>query len=144
MKNQFSPEQIEQLIRQFENHGMLSAVKECRKMSDCTLLDAKHFIESLAVGEEVASADSNQHFDLEEMDQILDLIQSGKKLEAIKVHKESTRTTLLKSKEFIENLMHELEVEQPRSVPSGSGCSGVLWFAIAVLSGGVLTSLWMA
>lgn len=68
------------------------------------------------------------------MDEILDAIEQGNKLEAVKLHKQNTGRSLMESKQLVELLMSELGIEQS----SGSGCAGVV-LAIVAAAGAAST-----
>ncbi len=126
-------DRIELVKHQFSTNGKIAAIKLYREFVKCSLLDAKNQVEHIqAHGRQADTAKpSSNDFDLNDhiMDSVLDAIQEGNKIRAIKIHKDATRSSLASSKEFIENLMSELEV----SVPDAVGKSGCLLLLIAVL-----------
>ena len=63
------------------------------------------------------------------MDRILEAIQEGRKLDAVKIYKDNTGKSLLESKDFIEALIAQLEIAEPSAV-GNSGC--ILLLVIAV------------
>lgn len=64
--------------------------------------------------------------------QILEAIASGRKIEAIKIHRSATQLGLKESKDFIDALEIELRKEHPEmfksSANSGCGTATVLFF----------------
>ena len=139
MANRLTEDQIQQVLNEFHAGGKIAAIKLYRKHAGCSLLRAKDDVEALAAGRDIPTADIHSESDGAEMDEILDLIQAGKKLNAVKVYMTNSGLSLKESKEFIEKLMQELEVEQPGSVSQATGCSGVILLAI-VLAASIVTA----
>lgn len=66
---------------------------------------------------------------------IVDAIYAGRKIEAIKLHREATGQGLKESKDFIEALTAQLREEDPEKVPppkSGCGAAALLLSTLAV------------
>lgn len=74
----------------------LEAVKSYLEEQNCSLKEASEYIDSL---EKRCSVYSN---DRTSDDELIKLIRAGKKIEAIKVYRESTRCTLKEAKEYVE------------------------------------------
>jgi ribosomal protein L7/L12 len=72
----------------------------------------------------------------DEMDQILDCIFASKKLDAVKIYKESTGLSLMESKKFIEGVINRLNEDCPEQYQGGkgyqSGCAVLLVLIAAV------------
>lgn len=59
----------------------------------------------------------------QDREQIIQAIQNGSKIEAIKIYRECTDSSLLEAKNFIEGLTEELREQNPGSIPEkSSGC----------------------
>lgn len=132
MPRPLTAEQTQQVLTELHAGSKIAAVKLYRQHTGCSLLKAKDDVEALAAGRPVAPPDVHSDLDGAQMDEILDHIQSGRKLDAIKVYKASSGLSLMESKEFIERLMRELEVEHRDSLPRGTGCGSVTLLAIVV------------
>lgn len=76
-------------------------------------------------------------------DAIIDALYAGRKIEAIKLYRETTGTGLAEAKDFVEKLETELRAKQPdkfKSPPGGKGCAvgaGVI-LAMVLLGAGAL------
>jgi hypothetical protein len=73
---------------------------------------------------------------------IYDALYAGRKIEAIKIHREVTGAGLRESKDFIDALEAQLRIESPQrfSGPSKRGCAGMIVLA-AGGAVGVIVSL---
>ncbi len=136
MDKQLSDSQISQLRDELSNRRKLAAVKLYKEWAECSLLEAKNFVESLADGNVATGDQTGSNLDDRVMDRILDALQKGNKLEAVKLYKESSGLSLMESKKFIEKLMSELGVEDSK----GSGCAGMILAAL-ITSGAALSLL---
>ncbi len=81
--------------------------------------------------------------------QIAEAIFVGRKIEAIKLYRESTGQSLSEAKTFIESLTDELREKSPEkfkplSSDSAAGCgsTSLIFLAVTVTLGCVATSLW--
>ena len=74
--------------------------------------------------------ESQDEISAEVMDQIMDCIYQGKKIEAIKLYIDTRSVRLKEGKDFIETLTAELREQHPEKfqVPHRAGCMGVLIF----------------
>ncbi|MGD9128339.1 MAG: ribosomal protein L7/L12 [Planctomycetia bacterium] len=73
----------------------------------------------------------------EAMDQIINALGSGRKIEAIKVYREVTNLGLKEAKDFIETLASQLAEQDPErfsKATAKSGCASVVLLAITVSS----------
>lgn len=132
MSQELTNEQIAELRQTLDTRGKLAAVKLCKEWSGCSLRDAKQRVEALDAGGGALAEGFGSNLDEQVMDEILDAIQQGNKLEAVKLYKENTGISLMESKQFVERLMSELGIEESR----GAGCAGVL-LAIIAMAGAV-------
>ncbi|MDG2224523.1 MAG: hypothetical protein P8L85_24290 [Rubripirellula sp.] len=135
MANQLSQNQNDELLQEFQKNGKLAAVKLYKEWTDCSLVDAKTYVENLPLDGPPAPNPETNATDGQQMDRILDAIQRGNKLEAVKIYKETNDASLMESKQFIENLMSQLGVED-----TGGGCVKVILLAI-MISAGTLIAL---
>jgi ribosomal protein L7/L12 len=129
-------EQIKLIQQQFQSKGKIACIKLYREFTDASLLDAKEQIEQFLNNGELGES-SNQgqsDFDLDDalMDSILNAIQDGNKVKAVKIYKDATGNSLKPSKEFIEKLMHELALADPESVGK-SGCVLLLLVLVTIV-----------
>lgn len=61
----------------------------------------------------------------QQTDAIIDALYGGRKIEAIKLYREATRTGLAEAKGFVDGLETELRARHPekfRAAPGGKGC----------------------
>lgn len=78
----------------------------------------------------------------EQMDQVVDALAAGRKIDAIKIYREATGKGLKDSKEIIEALILKLKVEDPErfarvSGPGGAGCASAVFLGISLLAAGI-------
>ena len=74
----------------------------------------------------------------EQQQEIVRLLQSGKKIAAIKVHREATGDGLMEAKEKVEEIEKTLPSKQSSNNPDvqvKGGCFGVLLVALSILMG---------
>ncbi len=72
--------------------------------------------------------------------QIKDAIFAGRKIEAIKLYREQTRSSLVEAKAAVERLEGELRASAPQSfsaVPQNKGCARTAAVMIAAATAGV-------
>ena len=123
MADNLTEEQLDTIRLELQAGRKLNAVKLCKQWTGCSLVAAKNYVESLPTGSAPVSWDKD--LDGKQIDEILDAIQEGSKLKAVKLYKESTGARLKVSKQFIERLMNELGIEERK------GCAAtILLFAI--------------
>lgn len=124
MNDDLTDEQIDVLRDELHAGRKIAAVKLCREWTDCSLVDAKNRVES--IGESSLGDGLNSNLGESVIDEVLDAIQNGNKLEAVKLYRESSGASLMESKTFVERLMKELGIEsQPRG-----GCAGLVLGAV--------------
>ena len=87
MPKPLNADQTQQVLSQLPAGGKLAAVKLYRQLAGCSLLQAKNDVEALAAGKRIAPQDAHSDLDGAQMDEVLDLIQAGRMLNAIKVSK---------------------------------------------------------
>lgn len=74
----------------------------------------------------------------EQLDQVLDELKAGRKLNAVKLYRKISGCTLAEAKNFVEKLTDELGDAVPDAVPGqGTGCSAALLFIVVTGSAGV-------
>lgn len=124
MNRQLSEDQIEQLWGELRDGGKIAAIKLYKNWTGASLLEAKLWVERLVSNGATATTADVVDVSIDEnvMDQILDAIQLGNKLQAVKLYRESSGASLFESKQFIERLMSELGMEEPRR----TGCAGIV------------------
>ena len=132
MADELTEDQIEQIRGQLRAGRKLVAVKLCKDWTGCSLVEAKNYVESIQADSSAGSSEFGSELESDRMDEILDAIQQGSKLNAVKLYKDSTGSSLLESKEFIERLMKELEIDDPGSAPGAKGCATLLLLIFAL------------
>ena len=138
MPDRLSAEQLDAIQRELRAGRKLAAVKIYVEATGDSLMDAKRFVESLPVAPESTEprpSDRPGSLSDDRMDEILDAVHAGKKLEAVKLYKEATGSSLAASKDAIENLMRQLESAQPGSVAHEKGCLATMLILITLLGG---------
>lgn len=142
MADPLNEQLIDQLREQLHAGRKISAIKLYRQHTGASLVAAKNYVEGLAAGRDLGTDDLPGQLPGTQLDEVLDAIEAGKKLEAVKLYKESSGVSLMEAKEFIENLMRELEIDREGSAPRGTGCGAVILFAIVLASSLLLKSLY--
>lgn len=138
MSDRLSAEQLEAIQRKLRSGEKIAAVKLYLDATGCSLLDAKRFVESLPVHPESNSAteaDSASVWNDERMDEILDAIHAGKKLEAVKLYRAATGSSLADSKEAVEKLMQQFEPAPANHLVQEKGCLAMTWMLIVLIGG---------
>jgi ribosomal protein L7/L12 len=106
---ELTDDQVAQLRYELTAGRKLAAVKLYKEWTGSSLVAAKNYVESLPT--DTAVADFDEGIETHQMDRILDALQQGNKLEAVKLYRESSGLNLMESKKFIEGLMKELGIE---------------------------------
>jgi ribosomal protein L7/L12 len=111
----------------------LDAIKLYKDWTGSSLADARIYVDGLAVHpdvsiEDIGGYDVDQGIGVGQIDQILDALEAGKKLDAIKIYKERSGLMLMESKKCIEDLIEELGIED-----RASGCSLLLLLPIVAI-----------
>ncbi|MDA9856720.1 hypothetical protein N9D23_01245 [Rubripirellula sp.] len=135
MSDELSQDQSDELLGEFQARGKIAAVKLYREWTGCSLVDAKNYVEKIQPNDTPASTPTENDIEIQQIDRILDAIQRGNKLEAVKIYKETNVASLAESKQAIEKLMSQLGVED-----TGSGCAKVILLA-AIISAGTLIAV---
>ena len=118
------------LLGEFQARGKIAAVKLYREWTGCFLVEAKNYVEKIQPNETPASTPTENDIEIQQIDRILDAIQRGNKLEAVKIYKETNVASLAESKQAVENLMSQLGVED-----TGSGCAKLILLAVIISAG---------
>jgi ribosomal protein L7/L12 len=112
----------------------IEAIKQYREVTGAGLAEAKDAVEALVRGESLPSRESvDSPFESE----IISLLEQGRKIEAVKLYRENTGVGLKEAKDFIEALAADHRI----TVPSRSGCLGVVLFVAVILLVIVVNSL---
>lgn len=104
----------------------IEAIKLYRQRTGVGLAEAKAAVEALERGEPVPT---KRAMDSTLEQEVVSLLEQGKKIRAIKVYRERTGSGLKEAKEAIEVIAAEHRV----IVPSGSGCLEVLVLIVTIL-----------
>ncbi|MEZ6040914.1 MAG: hypothetical protein R3C20_10435 [Planctomycetaceae bacterium] len=131
-------DELQNQIRELLSRGQnIEAIKRVREETGWNLAEAKRAVEQLDEAEHPNEADalhanapSDGKGDLQE---IVALLQNGRKLEAIKLFRNQTRAGLKEAKQAVELIAAKHGIEEPK----GSGC-----LSIVVLL--VITAFWLA
>ena len=86
--------------------------------------------------------DNESPIDAQHEQRIFDALFAGRKIEAIKIHREATGFGLKESKDFIDALEAQLRNESPEKfiAPAKRGCASVIVLAITA-AGSVIVAL---
>ena len=122
--------------KQLSEGGKIDACKLHQNFTGSSLLEAKQFVESLS-SVEPGESDIAEDCDEALVGQILDLLESGCKLDAVRLYRDRTGRSLMESKNFIEKLISEFEILEKSK--SQSGCVGII--LIFVVLGFILQSM---
>ena len=128
--------QISKIRKQLSEGGKLDACKLHQNFTGSSLLEAKQFVESLS-SVEPGESDIAEDCDEALVGQILDLLESGCKLDAVRLYRDRTGRSLMESKNFIEKLISEFEILEKSK--SQSGCVGII--LIFVVLGFIVQSM---
>lgn len=129
MSEEISQAQTSQVLSIWKAEGKIAAVKLYMELTGSGLADAKHAVESLS-----QDLDSETSSNDELVERVLDALEKGNKLQAVKLYKDAHGVSLQQSKEFIENLMGELGDEH-----QSKGCASVILIGITLAG-----TLWAA
>ncbi|KAA5540515.1 hypothetical protein FYK55_21155 [Roseiconus nitratireducens] len=115
MTEPLSSPQLDELRADLRDGQKLAAIKRYREWTGCSLIDAKHFVDALqsqgATGEvSPTSSDAMEELSDDQMDQVLDAIERGEKLRAVKLYLTFTGKSLRESKDLVESIIDELGV----------------------------------
>ena len=130
MPQEFDTEKRSQLLELLESNRKLEAVKLYREWTRSSLRDAKNAVEQL---EETGTLHwpepDGESLNDAAMDEVIEAIERGQKIEACKIYKTHTGCSLKEAKEFVESLMGELG-----QTPAKAGC-------LLLFLGGLLATL---
>lgn len=108
------------------NGRKIEAIKRYRERTGVGLAEAKQFVETFERGE-TSPAEPPAESDLQQ--EIVSLLERGRKIEAIKLHRERMGTGLKEAKDAVEAIAAERHI----IAPSGSGCLGVMLVILTVI-----------
>ncbi len=133
MDPQLTDAQINQIRKCLGNDQKLDACKLYMDFTGGSLLEAKQFVENLPGVEPGSVEDTEQEL----VEQVLDLLESGCKLDAVRLYRDHTGKSLMESKVFIEKLISDFQILEKSNSPSG--CVGVI--LVFVILGFILQSM---
>ncbi len=138
MNTPLGPDQLEEIRTVLSSEGKIAAIKLYRELSGSSLREAKQRVEGIGGDASSDAVGAGNDLDPVVMDVILDLIEQGKKLDACRSYKTATGVSLKESKEFIERLMAELQIDDEAT--HGSGCAGAVLLIVmtSCVVGGLL------
>ena len=117
-------EYLQQQVRSLLGQGKkLSAVKLYKEQTDVSLMEAKNAVEAIQRGESSKSP-PEPNGDMEA--ELLRLLESGKKLQAVNLYKQRTGVQLIEAEQAVEALATRHGI-----VPKGGGCVGVFLAILA-------------
>ena len=124
---ELTPEQVDE-IRLVARGSKIQAIKQYKDLTGTSLKASKDFVESLKIDnvDSDENGGSDSPITAAEMDQVLDALSQGNKIEACKLYRNCSGSTLMEAKVFVEKLIDELQVEMPDS----KGCGAVLLFVV--------------
>ena len=107
----------------------IEAVKRYREETGAGLAEAKSAVESIDAGD--APARSGDVGIPELADQIVELLEQGQKIEAIKLYRERSNASLKEAKDVVEEIARKAGIESQ----TGGGCLGL---ALAMVASAVV------
>ncbi|MGB7343156.1 MAG: alpha/beta hydrolase fold domain-containing protein [Pirellulaceae bacterium] len=126
---ELTPNQVDEIRRKSAN-SKIDAIKQYKDLTGASLKASKDFVESLAA--DAMQGESNtgdSRISAVDMDRVLDQLSQGNKIEACKIYRNCSGSTLKEAKVLVEKIIHELQVEMPQS----KGCGAVLFIASLTL-----------
>lgn len=110
----------------------LQAVKAYKEETGCDLKDAKDIIDAIDLNEKsVPAAEKLEDFD----EEIINLVKSGNKLQAVKLYKEKNLVNLKDAKDAIDELYYKLNGTHDKG---RSGCLGIMLLLFSLPALGLL------
>ena len=133
----FQPNDFEkQIVSLVQQNRKIEAVKLYREQTGSGLAHAMHAVESMAAGQHIArtspEADGITPESLE--GQVLALMQSQRKIEAIKLYRSQTGAGLKAAKDAVESLAAKYGIS-----PKGAGCAGMV---LLLFAGFAIAGIW--
>jgi ribosomal protein L7/L12 len=114
---------LEQQVRSLLGEGKkLEAVKLYKEQTDVSLLEAKNAVEAIQLN--VSPSEPGSDMEAE----VVRLLETGKKLEAVKIYKQRTGVQLIEAKQAVEALAARHGIASK----DGGGCAGVLLAIVVV------------
>lgn len=97
------------ILELIDKDQKIAAIKYYRDKTGLGLADAKNYIDNMALNREFMNIEDfdepKVEIDMESLNrELVNLIKSGKKIEAIKIYREKTGKNLKESKEYIDSL----------------------------------------
>lgn len=137
MESPLTDAQIREIRQRLSDGQKIDACKLHQDFTGSSLLEAKQFVESLASVER-SEADVARDLDQALVGEILDLLEAGCKLDAVRHYKDHTGKSLKESYNFIGKLIGEFEILEKSNSPSG--CVGLILIFV-VLGFNILQSI---
>ena len=122
-------DEFEDEIRELLASGnKIAAVKRYREETGVGLAEAKAAVEALEAGNSLADSVTSDDADL--TDQVVSLLERGKKIPAVKLYRDLTGVGLKDAKETVERIGEQNGIP----LTSGSGCLGVVLLIVGVVT----------
>jgi large subunit ribosomal protein L7/L12 len=118
----------QQIISLLKQNQTIAAIKLYRERTGAGLAEAKGAVEALATGQAIEPGKAQSIDERSFEGQILALMRSQKKIEAIKLYRQQTGAGLKQAKDAVESLAASHGI---KSV--GPGCAGVVLIVMAAL-----------
>lgn len=118
----------EEIVELLSSGQKIAAIKHYREATGASLAEAKRAVEEIGAGRSLNLEES----DLSDLaGEILEFLDQGQKIQAIKVYRERTNAGLKEAKDVVEEIAAKAGIE----ATSGSGCAGVALAAATGLAG---------
>ena len=122
-------DELEDEVRELLASGnKIAAVKRYREETGLGLAEAKAAVEALEAGNSLADSVTSDDADL--TDQVVSLLERGKKIPAVKLYRDLTGVGLKDAKEAVERIGEQNGIP----LTSGSGCLGVVLLIVGVVT----------
>ncbi len=126
------PQPSEEVMQYLRDGQKLQAVKAYKEETGCDLKDAKDIIDAIDLNEKsVPAAEKLEDFD----EEIINLVKSGNKLQAVKLYKEKNLVNLKDAKDAIDELYYKLNGTHDKG---RSGCLGIMLLLFSLPALGLL------
>ncbi len=108
------------------NGKKIEAIKLYRERTGAGLAEAKEAVEAFEQGQSLPKTEASSS-DLDQ--EVVSLLEQGKKIQAVKLYRERTGVGLKEAKDAVDAVAAERHI----LTPSGSGCLGIVLFFLMVV-----------
>lgn len=129
-----TPEQEAEILAYAKAGNLIAAIKEYRTLTGVGLAEAKAAVEAMVAGAPVNLPFApNQTAEKVSLERVRELLSKGKKIEAIKIYRETTGVSLKEAKDQVEQIARQSGGITEKTGVQKQGCFGLI-----VLCGGAI------